>query len=194
MVLPSVVLENNVDRLSAGHHGHAPNRNYFPIAWRLVRRCLGLTASQDHRASGVVLDRGVLTVEFCVEPFAKRSLRNTPPSSSPIPAQADLGAQPPFCTGVRDPEPLTLGIALGIAARLCDHHRKIASAVEGVVHTLVKERRLQPTTPQLRNRSRAAEQSNAIMNAQHASGTRFPVMFGEEAQTVPARRRYGTEI
>jgi hypothetical protein len=28
-----LVLENNVDRLSAGHHGHAPNRNYFPIAF-----------------------------------------------------------------------------------------------------------------------------------------------------------------
>jgi|ERR1700730_2973450 len=89
---------------------------------------------------------------------------------------------------------ITLGIALGIAAWLCDHHRQIASMVEGVAHTLVKERCLQPTTPQLRNRSRAAEQSNAIMNAQHASGARFPVMFGEEAQTFLACCRYGTEI
>jgi hypothetical protein len=66
--------------------------------------------------------------------------------------------------------------------------------VEGVVHTLVNQRRLQSTTPQLRNRSRAAEQGSAIMNAQHASGARFPVMFGEEAQTLLACCRYGTEI
>ncbi len=66
--------------------------------------------------------------------------------------------------------------------------------VVGVAHTLVKEGCLQPTTPQLRNRSRAAEQSNAIMNAQHASSTRLPVMFGEEAQTLLACCRYATEI
>jgi hypothetical protein len=65
----------------------------------------------------------------------------------------DLVAQPPFCACVRDPEPLTLGIALRIAARLGDHHRQIASMIVGVAHTLVKERCLQPTTPQLRNRS-----------------------------------------
>jgi hypothetical protein len=66
--------------------------------------------------------------------------------------------------------------------------------VVGVAHTLVKQRCLQPTTPQLRNRSRAAEQSNAIMNAQHASSAGFPVMFGEEAQTLVACRRYATEV
>ena len=66
--------------------------------------------------------------------------------------------------------------------------------VEGVVHTLVNERCLQPTTPQLRNRSRTGEQSNAIMNAQHASGAGFSVMLGEEAQTLLACCRYGTEI
>jgi hypothetical protein len=32
------------------------------------------------------------------------------------------------------------------------------------------------------------------MNAQHAGGARFSVMFGEEAQTVLACCRYGTEI
>lgn len=47
---------------------------------------------------------------------------------------ADLGAEPPFCAFVRDPELLTLGIALGVAARLWDHHRQIASMVEGVAH------------------------------------------------------------
>ena len=71
--------------------------------------------------------------------------------------------------GRNEPEPLTLGIALSIAARLGDRHRQIASMVAGVAVTLVKERCLQPTTPQLRNRARAAEQSNAIMNAQHTS-------------------------
>jgi hypothetical protein len=66
--------------------------------------------------------------------------------------------------------------------------------IEGVAHALVQERCLQPTTSKLGKRSRAAEQCNAIMNAQHASGTRFPFMFSEEAQTVPACCRYGTEI
>jgi hypothetical protein len=28
-----LALENNVDRFPPGHHGHAPNRNYFPIAF-----------------------------------------------------------------------------------------------------------------------------------------------------------------
>jgi hypothetical protein len=66
--------------------------------------------------------------------------------------------------------------------------------VEGVAHTFVKERGLQPTSPQFWNCSRASKQSNAFMNAQHASGARFPVMFGEEAQTFLACCRYGTEI
>ena len=35
-----------------------------------------------------------------------------------IPTEADLGAQPPLFACVHGPEPLTLGIALGIAARL----------------------------------------------------------------------------
>ena len=108
--------------------------------------------------------------------------------------QARLGAQLPLCACICDSEPLTLGIALGIAARLYDDHRQVASMIEGVAHTLMQERCLQPTPPQLGNRSRAAEQSNSIMNAQHASGTRFSVMFGEEAQTVRACCTYGTQI
>jgi fructose-specific phosphotransferase system component IIB len=63
--------------------------------------------------------------------------------------------------------------------------------IEGVAHTLMQKRSLQPTTPQLGNRSRVAKQGNSIMNAQNA-GTRFSVMLGKEAQTVLACCRYGT--
>lgn len=66
--------------------------------------------------------------------------------------------------------------------------------VKGVAHVLVKKRCLQPTTPQFRNRSRAAKQRNAVMNAQHAGGARFPAVFSKKAQAILACCRDGTDI
>jgi hypothetical protein len=62
-------------------------------------------------------------------------------------------------------EPFTLSVAMGIAARVRDHHRQIATVLEGVAHTSVKQRCLQPATPQLGDRGRAAEQSNSNKRA-----------------------------
>jgi hypothetical protein len=59
--------------------------------------------------------------------------------------------------------------------------------VERIAHTLVKERRLQPTTPQLWNRRGAAKQCNPLMKTQHASGARLIVKLGKKAQTLLAR-------
>src|SRR5262249_46272194 len=110
------------------------------------------------------------------------------------PRKARLTAQAPFFACVRNPETLTLSIALGTAARLSDHYCQVASMVKGVAHTLVKERCLQPTMPQLRNCSRAAEQSDAVVDAQHASGARFSLVFSKKAHTALARGRDGTEV
>jgi hypothetical protein len=87
-----------------------------------------------------------------------------------------------------------LGVALGIATGLGHHHCQVASVLERVTHSLLKKRGMQPTAPEFWNRSAAAEQSNAIMNAQHAGGARFPAVFGKKAHTMLACCRYGTKI
>src|SRR5215831_12323678 len=61
-----------------------------------------------------------------------------------------LTGQTPFRARVCDPEPFALGVALGVAARLRDHHRQLAAVIVGVAHTLSKERGLQPATAQFR--------------------------------------------
>ena len=58
--------------------------------------------------------------------------------------------------------------------------------VKGVAHTLRKERGLQPTTAQLWNRSRTAEQSNSVMDKERTSCAGLAVKLGEEAQTLLA--------
>jgi len=59
--------------------------------------------------------------------------------------------------------------------------------LEGVAHTLRKERRLQSATAQLWNRSRTAEQRNSVVHTQHACGAGFAVNLSEEARTLLAR-------
>jgi len=54
-----------------------------------------------------------------------------------------LIGRPPFCACVRNAEPLSLGVALGFAARLRNYHCQVAAMVKRVAHTLVKERILQ---------------------------------------------------
>ena len=66
--------------------------------------------------------------------------------------------------------------------------------VEGVAHTLSEERRLQPATAQVWNRGGTAEQRNPLMDAQHAGGAGFAVDLGEEAQTLLAGCRDGTDL
>ena len=58
--------------------------------------------------------------------------------------------------------------------------------VEGVAHTLFKERGLQPTTAQFWNRSRTAEKRNSVMHAQDTSGAGFTVNLSEKAHTLLA--------
>src|SRR5262249_1243525 len=53
-----------------------------------------------------------------------------------------LTGQTPLRARVCDPEPFALGVALGVAARLRDHHRQLAAVVVGVAHTLSQERGL----------------------------------------------------
>jgi hypothetical protein len=66
--------------------------------------------------------------------------------------------------------------------------------VEGVAHTLVKKRSLQPTTPQLWDRRRAAKQRNFVMHTQHASGAGSAVNLSEKAHTLFACRSDGAEL
>lgn len=70
----------------------------------------------------------------------------------------------PLCAGVGDPEAVALGVALGFAARLSNHHCQIAPVVKGVAHSLAKEGGLQSPAPQLRDRRSSSEKSDAIVH------------------------------
>jgi len=61
--------------------------------------------------------------------------------------------------------------------------------VESAAHTLLKKRRLQPATAQLRDGGRTSEQCNSLMHTQHASGAGLTVNLCEEAQTLLACSR-----
>ncbi len=63
--------------------------------------------------------------------------------------------------------------------------------VEGVSHTLLKERRLQPSTTHLRNCSRTGEQSDSVMDTKPACSARLAFKLGEKARTLLARCRNG---
>jgi hypothetical protein len=105
-----------------------------------------------------------------------------------------LAKQSPFRARVRNPEPVALGIALGIAAQFGHDHGEIASMLEGVAHTLVQEGGLQPATPQLWNGRRAGKQRNSLMNAQHSGGARLALKLGQKAQALVAGGRNGAEL
>lgn len=53
--------------------------------------------------------------------------------------------------------------------------------MEGVAHTLFKERGLQPAAAQLWNGCRTAEEGDSLMKAEHSGGTRFAVYRGKKA-------------
>jgi hypothetical protein len=54
--------------------------------------------------------------------------------------------------------------------------------VEGKAHTLVKQRRLHPTMPQLWNRRRTSKQGDPVMQTQHASGAGSAVKLSQKAE------------
>jgi hypothetical protein len=58
--------------------------------------------------------------------------------------------------------------------------------LEGIAHSLVKERCLQAATPQLWNRRRTAKQRNVVVYRQHTSGAGFTVNLSQEAWTTLA--------
>jgi len=62
---------------------------------------------------------------------------------------------------------------------------------EGIAHTRVEQRRLQPTAAKLRDGGRTAEQGHAVMQTEHAGGARLAVILGEEARTILACGHYG---
>ncbi len=66
--------------------------------------------------------------------------------------------------------------------------------IEGILHSPVKERGLQPAPAQLRNRSRTGKQCNPIMHAQRTGSTRFAVELGEKTETLLGCRRYDTVL
>lgn len=103
-------------------------------------------------------------------------------------------AQAPFCAGVGDVESFALGITLRIAARLRDHHGQIASVAKSVRHARFEQRGLQPAPPHLRDRGGAAEQCDAIIEAQHASRAGGSITFGKKAQTLLTGGDDGAEI
>ena len=56
--------------------------------------------------------------------------------------------------------------------------------VEGVSHSGFEKRRLQSTTPHLRNRRRTGEEGNSLMDAERASGAGLAIHLGEETETA----------
>src|ERR1700722_13056631 len=93
----------------------------------------------------------------------------------------------PLGTRVGDAEAFALGIALGIAGGLRDHHSQVATVFGRIVHAFGHERGLQAATAQLRNRRGAAEQRYSFMYGEDSRGSRLAINFGEEAYTVLPR-------
>ena len=62
---------------------------------------------------------------------------------------------------------------------------------EGVAHTRLKERRLQPSTTHLWNCGPAGEQSDSLMDTKRAGSAELALKLGEEARTPLARCRNG---
>ena len=81
---------------------------------------------------------------------------------------------------------LIFSIALGIATRHGHHDCQIASVLEGIAHSLVKERCLQSAAPQLWNRRRAAKKGDFVIYRQHASSAGFTVNLSQKAWTILA--------
>ena len=66
--------------------------------------------------------------------------------------------------------------------------------VEGKLHPLVEQSRLQSVASQLRHSGRAAEQRNSLEHAQHAGCSGHAVNLSKKAWTVLARRTNRTEL
>ena len=60
--------------------------------------------------------------------------------------------------------------------------------LEGVSHTFLKERRLQPSPAHLGNCGRTGEHSYSVVDPKRGRGAGFPFKFGQKARTLLARR------
>ena len=66
--------------------------------------------------------------------------------------------------------------------------------VEGVAHTLLKERRLQATTAHLWNGGGTGKQGYSVVDTEGGGSAGLAVKVGQEAHTVPAYRRNGAGL
>jgi hypothetical protein len=136
-------------------------------------------------AMDAALDRDVVRGRNAFHRERRRRSGHNPRMRPQALARCLLSGQAPLRSRVCDPEAFSLGIALRAAASLRNHHRQVAALVEGVSLTLAEERSREPAAAPLRNRSRAAEQCNTVVETQHA---RFAIEIGGEC-TPRARKK-----
>ena len=89
---------------------------------------------------------------------------------------------------------MALRISLRRAAGLRAHHRNVAAGAGAVAQALMQQRELGTVAAPLRNRARAREEGDAVIDVQRRRGDRLPVEFREVQSRIFDRGAGAAEI